>query len=277
MSETDGPNVDVALDQAARRLGGSLRAPRRYGWRTKSAGAELVRSDGSHHWLRVQFADPQRFNRLRWHGEVDAAALTGVDKPILAEHFDWYDQNRLWRATLTTVAPNPAASPTADLRRPLTLSRDWLEALRRSLMTLATQKTTRLHCGQGPLDRTVGDRFGAGIATTVARWTVCHGDLHWANIGWPRPILFDWETWGRGPLGIDAAVLLVHSGLIPDAAAEVAALFADLLNTRDGRIAILYACARAFDHLERFDTLSPDLRGPTDALAKRTLAQLTAG
>lgn len=49
--------------------------------------------------------------------------------------------------------------------------------------------------------------------------------------------MFDWEGWGGGPDGYDAASLLVHSLLQLDLAAEVRDRFADVLDGERGRYA----------------------------------------
>jgi hypothetical protein len=131
-------------------------------------------------------------------------------------------------------------------------------------------------CGPGYFAAPIHRVFGTGIDTAVTRRMVCHGDLQWANVGWPEPILFDWETWGYAPFGFDAARLLVYSGCQPLVAQEVARAFADVLTTRDGLLSILYACAEATEMIRLHQYPSPELQPSIEALARDTLQRLAA-
>lgn len=275
MTGRDEPDVDAALDRAARFFGGSVRGPLRHGWKRKSAGTRLEMPDGRAWWMRVQYADPQQVSKHLWSGEVDASAIDGVNKPTVHKHVDWLADGMMWRATLMTLMESGAASTTADLRHPIPLTADWFDGLLRSLQKLATQPTERIACGQAHLDKKIRKIFGDGIDTRVKRWMVSHGDLHWANIGWPEPVLFDWERWGRAPMGLDAAALLVHSGRDPAIAGAVERAFHDVLASRDGLIAKLYACADTIFMIRRFNHPSVELLPSVEALAGRTLAELS--
>ena len=274
MSTSQEPNVDVALRQAADHFSASPFGQSRYGWKRKSAGRAATLADGSTWWLRVQFADPTLVSKHIWNGEVAAGAIAGVDKPALREHYDWVAGGLLWRASLSSAAPCGASSPTPELRQPLRLDARWIEGLRGSLKRLAAFSTDRVSCGQEHLDAKIAKVFGGGLDTRVRQWMVCHGDLHWANVGWPEPIIFDWETWGRAPRGLDAARLALHAGLQPAVAADVLQAFADLLEGRDALIATLYVCADAIDMIRRFNYPPADVLPSVEAIARDTLARL---
>lgn len=86
-----------------------------------------------------------------------------------------------------------------------------------------------------------------------------HGDLHWNNLLVPDFALVDWELWGRGPAGLDAATLYLHSLLVPETARRTREPFTDLLSTPTGKTAQIYAAARL---LSRADRDYPDLADP---------------
>jgi hypothetical protein len=274
MSESGAPDVDAALLYAAERVGGTVSGPRRYGWQHKSAGSTLTLRDGSTWWLRVQHFNPRGVHGHRWTGEIAAGHLDGILKPRLREHFQWLQNELAWRALVMTKASATAVSETPTLHSHPDLTPKWFAQLRQSLRRLAAQPTDRVYCGQKYFAALIHRVFGTGLDTTASRWMVCHGDLQWANVGWPEPVLFDWETWGGAPFGFDAARLYVYSGCVPDVARQVAAAFSDVLDTRDGRLSILYTCAEVVEMISQVGHPSPDLLPSVEAVARDTLERL---
>lgn len=94
------------------------------------------------------------------------------------------------------------------------------------------------------------------------QWATIHGDLHWNNLLMPDFGLLDWELWGRGPAGTDAATLYCYSLLVPEMARTVRENFADILDTPAGQVAQIYVAARL---LSRADQDYPDLTDPLRA------------
>ncbi|RFS86774.1 hypothetical protein D0T12_00300 [Actinomadura spongiicola] len=90
------------------------------------------------------------------------------------------------------------------------------------------------------IPRYLGD---TGIDTTVDHWTLAHGDLHWANLTGPELAIIDWEGIGPAPRGFDAAHLHAYTLGVPEVAARVRDVFADVLETREGRLAELTVAA----------------------------------
>jgi aminoglycoside phosphotransferase (APT) family kinase protein len=97
-----------------------------------------------------------------------------------------------------------------------------------------------------------------------------HGDLHWSNLVHPRFGLLDWELWGRGPAGTDAATLYCHSLLVPATAKTIHSMFADALTSPTGRAAQLYIVARMLRRVDDGDY--PDLAEPLTRHARGLLA-----
>ena len=97
---------------------------------------------------------------------------------------------------------------------------------------------------QDYIHRTIRRYLGdIGVDTTVRRWDLAHGDLHWANLTSPELTILDWEGFGPAPRGFDAAHLYAYTLPVPELAARVRAVFADVLATPEGRLAELTVAA----------------------------------
>jgi len=273
MSEHSAPDIDKALVAAANRIGASLIGERRYGWNRKSVGSRIFTPNGKENWLRIQFAINGKLNDRLWNGEVAASAIVGVSKPSVESYFDWEDSGVRWRATIMSMITQRPCSPTPELRVAPCVDLDWFGDLRRSIDTLNAQLTDRVNCRHDLIRRRITERFGGGIDPTVSSWVVCHGDLHWANITCPRFVLLDWEGWGLGPRGLDAAFLLAFSSLCPEVHRQVAMTFVDVLNERDGLLSILFACSELIRMSELYGD-HPDLKPLLVGLAQDTLRVL---
>jgi hypothetical protein len=119
-------------------------------------------------------------------------------------------QERQW-------APGQACSPTDALRSSLLLSDTWW--------------SDRTNSDQQQITQRIHAHFGDAVDADVDRWETVHGDLHWSNLVHPRCGLLDWQLWGRGPVGTDAATLYCYSLSVPATARKVYAIFADALNS----------------------------------------------
>lgn len=230
-----------------------------FGWYLRSISAPAHGADGLY-WLRVgterdrDLADP--FMAAFWTGIADADAITGVAKPRVLHSMEWDEpeHQRRVRADAMTLLPGRPASDTDALHTPLDLPDSWWSELRASLDAIAAFPTTRFaeHHQVGGRVRAV---FGDRIATTMhpRRWQTVHGDLHWNNVLAPQLGLLDWEFWGSGPAGHDAATLYLFSLLTPDTARRVHEVFADVLDTPDGQRAQIGVASRILYRAQRGD------------------------
>ncbi|RSN52509.1 hypothetical protein DMH08_28485 [Actinomadura sp. WAC 06369] len=100
------------------------------------------------------------------------------------------------------------------------------------------------------IPRYVGE---TNVDATVTRWSLAHGDLHWANLTMPELTILDWEGFGPAPFGFDAANLYAYSLPVPEVAADVRRAFAHVLATPDGRLAELIVAAMIVQAAERDD------------------------
>lgn len=255
------------LDHAADHFGLTVGAEPMFGWLDRSISAPVSRDDDQY-WLRVVSEDRKWIGGDFWTGNLDANVFTDIAKPRVLEVFEW-EEWRQQRAELMTRLPGRPCSPTDALRVVVDLPAQWWAELRRSITVIAAKPTKRVNTPQEKVTDRIQERFGDAVDPTVTRWETVHGDLHWANLVGPQFGLLDWELWGQGPAGTDAATLLCYSLLVPEVAEHVRELFADVLDTPAGRLAQLFAVARLprrVDGGEYSDLLSgvgepPYLRG----------------
>lgn len=248
------------LEAAARHFGLTVTGAPVFGWRLRSIGARAEGSQGVR-WLRVVSQEPEWAQGEHWTGTLDANAITGVPKPRVLDVHEWRE-GRIQRAEVMTLMPGAPCSPTDALQSDPDLTAEWWSQLRRSTDVLAAAGTERRNADQAKVSQRITERFGDNVDTTVAEWETVHGDLHWSNLLGPDFALLDWELWGRGPAGTDAATLLCYSLLVPAVADRVRALFADKLDSTPGRVAQMFVVARLLRRADGGD--HPELREPLE-------------
>ncbi|GAA3561374.1 hypothetical protein GCM10022222_51420 [Amycolatopsis ultiminotia] len=252
------------LDTAARHFAVTVTGPPVTGWRLRSLSAPVRNHHGTPRWLRICTEHTRWLTTDAdwWTGNVDANTITGIRKPHVLDWTQWDtpDQQRRVRAELMTFLPERPCSPTDTLHTPITLPQQWWHDLRHSLEHLHTIPTHRFHHDTTEPPR-VRHIFGDHVADALPRhWETVHGDLHWNNLTQPRFGLLDWEMWGRGPTGIDAATLYLHSLPTPDTATHVWNTFTDTLTTPTGHAALITAAARILHRTTHGD--HPNLANP---------------
>ncbi|MPZ00163.1 MAG: phosphotransferase [Actinophytocola sp.] len=245
------------LARAARHFDVAVDGEPVFGWRLCSIGARGSRA-GTWRWLRVVSDYPQWASGDGWTGNADANALLGIAKPQLLDVYEWDDDGRRQRAELFTLLPGTPVSTTDVLHRTVHLPERWWAQLRANVNNLRNTPTGRINADQPIVSRRSATAFGAEVR--VQHWEMVHGDLHWANLLFPKLGILDWELWGRGPVGTDAATLYFHSLLVPAVANRVRVTFADVLEGPDGRIAQLAVAARMLGRIEDGDY--PELEHP---------------
>jgi hypothetical protein len=229
-----------------------------HGWIGRSISAPV--SKGSDlYWLRVVSEDQKWIGGDFWTGNLDANVFTDIAKPEVLDVYEWKEW-RQQRAEVMTRLPGFPCSPADALRVPVDLSPEWWTELRRTITTVARTPTHRVNTDQDKVTDRIRQRFGDAVDPTVTEWETVHGDLHWANLFGPRFGLLDWELWGSGPAGTDAATLLCYSLLVTDITDRVHDTFADMLDTSAGRLAQLFVVARLLRRIDQGDY--PDLAEP---------------
>ncbi|SFS92754.1 aminoglycoside phosphotransferase [Saccharopolyspora flava] len=238
------------LARAAAHFGVEVQGEPVFGWRLRSIGAPARDADGAARWLRVVSEFPNWASGEFWTGNADANALPAtIPRPHVEATTEWTDGRRQ-RAELATRMPGrPCATHDAPAG-PLQLDPGWWSALQLALTTLAAAPTHRVHADQEKVTHRIRRAFGDQVDTRVDQWETVHGDLHWNNLMQPEFGLLDWEGWGRGPTGTDAATLLCCSLLAPATYGDVRSVFAGVLDSPSGRVAQFYAAARLLHRVE---------------------------
>ncbi|MFD4636869.1 aminoglycoside phosphotransferase [Lentzea sp. NPDC058436] len=249
------------LHRAAAHFGLALIGEPRLGWMDRSIGVLAGRGD-EQFWLRVVSENKQWISGDFWTGNLDANALTGLAKPRVLDVYEW-EEHRQQRAEVLTLLPGSPCSRDDVLREPIDLPGEWWAELRRTLDVIASAPTERVNADQEMVNGRIRQRFGESTDATVDEWETVHGDLHWANLMRPDFGLLDWEWWGRGPAGTDAATLLSYSLLVPEVAERVRSVFGDVLESESGRLAQLYVASRLFRRMDKGDY--PDLASELEA------------
>ncbi|MGJ7906791.1 phosphotransferase [Actinopolyspora sp. H202] len=235
----------------------------------RSVGARSDRNT----WVRLEVQPWDSLGTRGWNGVEAAEVLRGVAKPAWYQGVSWLDRDAglMWRADetqLVTAAPIPAAGV---LRHAPELPESWWATFNASLDALATHgpahPATRhtAFLTQQRIANLITRVFGADVDTTVEEWVAVHGDFAWPNLTAPECWLLDWEDWGAGPRGFDAACLWMGSLAVPELAERIAAERAVDLSTRSGRLSWLYACAGILD-TETDPVFTEPARHRTEAL-----------
>jgi hypothetical protein len=241
------------LNHAAQRFGLTITGEPVFGWCLRSISAPAVGPDGPC-WLRVGTERDRDLGGSTaaafWTGIPDSAAITGIAKPRVLSSTEWAEpeQRRRVRADAMTLLPGRPCSPTDVLRFVPDLPDAWWTELRRSLEVLRGHPTDRFAERGQSCDRV---RDVLGIELHIDQFETVHGDLHWNNVLGPDFGLLDWEMWGRGPAGMDAASLYLNALLVPDVASRVREIFVDVLDSPSGRVAQVRTAAAVLHRAER--------------------------
>ncbi|MER6132111.1 aminoglycoside phosphotransferase [Streptomyces sp. NPDC001815] len=240
--------LDDVLDDVERRLGRQLK--REDGHFSKYNGTAGFRTAEAT-WVRLAFRRTEKIDTQAWTGFEAAAAIEGVPRPEWSAAAVWTDPARgvVWRADEMTLVEDGALSTTGDITADPGLPEQWWIDLRTALVSLSGHSTDRVSMGQAHLTQRIHEVYGKDIDTTINDWACAHGDLGYANLCGPSLSIIDWESWGMGPVGWDAACLWSASLTVPTLGERVQGLFSDVLSTRSGVLSRLLLCAnveRAF-------------------------------
>jgi hypothetical protein len=232
-----------------------------------------VSSDGT--WVRIQQRPRWRLNEQAWTGAEAASVLSGVTRPELLRSVRWLDAERgvVWRVEELTLVKSRATSSSGSVTAYPDLPEAWWASLKSSLTALMAHRTSRVGMSQEHLSRRIGEVYGNEVDTTVGEWSTAHADLHWGNLTAPECWLLDWEDWGSGPRGLDAATLWGFSLGVPALAERIQVEFSDDLGTRSGRLAQLLFCANVARSFRRSGRVMPFTEASLEA-GSRLLSEL---
>lgn len=265
-TDADTERMTRAHRSSASALGVTIVGPPVWGWHGRTLGRRALHSEHGLCWLRLLSAPAGEAGGKLWEGTALAAGLfPGVHKPELHALHDQQGDGHAYRAELTSYVTAPVLSPDPVLRQELDLPDQVLESLRRDTHTISQAVTDRVAVRQQWIDRRIPELTGQ-TAPQIRTWECAHGDLHPANITQNATIL-DWEGFGLAPRGYDAAMLYAYSLLAPRTADRIHDAFAPVLDTPDGRDALLVVTADLLLSASRGD--HPDLVPDLSALARR--------
>ncbi|MEU6254323.1 aminoglycoside phosphotransferase [Streptomyces sp. NPDC047043] len=264
--------IDDVLDSAEQRLGRQLK--RQDGHYSKYNGSAGFPTDTGT-WVRLAWRRPDKLNTQAWTGFEAAAAITGVPRPEWFAAASWTDLRRevVWRIDEMTRMDGGALSSSGDIGADPQLPDQWWSDLHAALTSLAGHTTDRVSMSQTHLTSRIQEVYGDEIDTTITDWACAHGDLGYANLCGPSLGILDWESWGMGPVGWDAACLWTASLPVPHLAERVLSLFDDVLSTRTGRLSRLLLCANTARAFKRTGTPGPQTDTMT-AVAESLLREL---
>ncbi|TDD61952.1 hypothetical protein E1293_44505, partial [Actinomadura darangshiensis] len=211
-SEPDDPDVrermHTAFASATARLGcaSAHGTANTWGHSGRTIGAPVATPHGNA-WLRVLEAPVGKEGGKLWTGTQAAATALPVEvpRPRLLDSADWTHERYAYRAELSTYVTAPVCSLTPALTEHIAIPDAWWSRLHRATSTVAATPVPDDRprvISQDYIHRTIPHYLGdAGIDTTIRRWTLSHGDLHWANLTSPELTILDWEGFGPAPHG----------------------------------------------------------------------------
>ncbi|GES03426.1 hypothetical protein Acor_54920 [Acrocarpospora corrugata] len=256
MDDLSTVGIDDVLDIIEQRLGCRLRHEDGHFSRYNGSAGFPTEADT---WVRLTWRKARRINAQAWTGFEGAQAIEGVPRPRWSSAVIWFDMVRdvVWRADEMTLADDPVLSVTSEIISDPFLPEQWWTDLRSALASLAGHATDRVCMSQAHLTSRIHEIYGEEVDTTITDWACAHGDLGYANLCGPRLALLDWESWGMGPVGWDAACLWSASLAVPQLPERVLALFDDVLSTRSGRLSRLLLCANTARAFKRSGLSAP--------------------
>lgn len=257
-----------AHEQAAAALAVSCHGTPAWGWLGRTISRPGTDAESRSVWLRLVAVPEAKAHGKLWDGIKDAAEAFGdLDgrRPALLGLYDWIDCDTAYRADLAPLLTEAVCSASPLPRQDLALPDLWWTTLRDTLDTVAKTPTDRTAVRQEWADRVVPQLIGVPSPRLDDAVTV-HGDMHWANLTTGTPIILDWEGWGRGPAGFDAAMLHAYSLVHPKTAARVRQAF-PILDSPAGRAAEIVVTASLLQSIDRGD--HPDLAQPLRLQAER--------
>lgn len=228
-------------------------------------------------WVRLSWREASKAAGRSRTGPESASRLPdAVTRPTLLRVHRWSDPNRSveWRADESEMITAQAVERSGIIHSEPDLPGAWWDRLATSLSALSGCPTARMGVPQERVTRRINQVFGdQALETEVDEWRTAHCELHWGKVTTPQCYLLDWESWGMGPRGLDAARLWGASLLVPALAERVQAQFASDLTSRSGLLSQLFVCANVIE--KHRSKLNPGpLLGPARHEAGRLIEAL---
>lgn len=240
-------------------------------------GATIGFPTSANTWVRLSWREASKAARRSRTGPESASQLPdAVMRPTLLRSHRWSDPGRSveWRADESEMITAQAVERNGIVHGEPDLPDAWWGRLATSLSALSGYPTARMGVPQERVTRRINQVFGdQALDTEVDEWRTAHCELHWGKVTAPQCYLLDWESWGMGPRGLDAARLWVTSLLVPALAERVQAQFASDLTSRSGLLSQLLVCANVIEKHRSKPNPGP-LLGPARLEAGRLIEAL---
>ncbi|WP_327065976.1 hypothetical protein [Kitasatospora sp. NBC_01302] len=243
-----------------------------WGYEGRTLSGHATTDNGESVWLRLVGETTDRANGRLWEGPAAAQRQLspGIPRPALRTITQWVEDDHTYRAEVYDLLTEQLVSASPVIETDPELPAEWWANLRSAIDTLGSaDPLDRDACREVYIRRRVPEF--TGVVPGEIQWTTAHGDLHWSNLCGPTLAILDWETWGKAPVGFDAAMLLVHSLLEPATASRVAEGFADVLDSDGGHLAQLIAVTQILQAADRtpfYTALAPAARKHLDVLTE---------
>lgn len=213
------------------------------GFQNKSLGAKVRDKTGKVLWLKVSIR-----NRLSdgFASEFTELAFTPHVFKFIEGQFTTVLLMELQDSR--SISYLPWLSPTNN-------QEDIVHELLNALQDIRSVKTTKLSLQDRQITTTISKRFG-DIELPELTYASAHCDMNWSNIGEPF-VLFDTEGAGLAPLGIDEAFIYITSLLQAETSKMLEEKSSSILNSPQGKLMQLYACAELENRYWRMEEFKP--------------------
>ena len=251
-------------------IGGQPIGPQVYGWHQKSIGQAILMADERIFWAQIaRHGSSERAQLFR--GRLKSKdAIPGLRAPRVMQIMS--EDNDENSSCLMSFIASPTLSKTPQIYGIPPLSENFWERLKTQLKEITPAESPYISCRQELITRRIHERYGAHLPTKIHAWGSIHGDLHWGNITEDATLL-DWESWGNGPVCLDAAFLYGYSVCVPTMTAILEKTFPFLFQASDGLICLLFVCAELLRMIEIYGD-HPEMDKPLEALALRVMTLL---
>tara|TARA_R110000868_G_scaffold162329_12_gene393516 strand:+ start:40414 stop:41232 length:819 start_codon:yes stop_codon:yes gene_type:complete len=232
------------LRELAARFGYNCFGAPSFGWHNKSVGLRATHPNQARTlWVKLFAEEFEAANGREWEGEATAAEFELRSKPALVAIHDYPTNEIVERLIVTDFASAPIAGDSPwQIRNADEVDDNYLADLNETLGSLQQIETDRVNTRYDLVRRRVAEVWGVPVDEEICRWETVHGDLHWANLTLQTLFVLDWEGWGRGLVGQDAANMLAYSGLYPAVAERIRQHF-PILQTRQAQLAVMFITA----------------------------------
>lgn len=252
---------------------GGLVIPERgslWGYEGRTLSGQATDRSGTSVWLRLVSETTDRATGRLWEGPAAAQQQlsSSIPRPALRSVTQWVEGDRAYRAEVYDLLTERLVSASPVIQADPDLPAEWWSSLRDAIDNLGSADHLNRDAVREVYIRRRVPEF-TGVVPGEIQWTTAHGDLHWSNVCGPTLVVLDWETWGRAPVGFDAAMLLVHSLQEPATASRVAEVFGEVLDSEAGRLAQLIAVTQILQAADRtpfYTSLAPAARKHLDVL-----------